>query len=261
MTMWKTKYCYTLKEVVDNFYSGTEPHSFNNPRSTFWEGIIDAYDSVSQTVGNYFNEYIGLNLSSLLENDRRKTQDGSIYLGYVDEITGIDDPNHTIALWQVIMNKYYDEIAVVCDEESPLYPMTDELKDKTRKLFGRIISIIIETKTKYVALINALEANKTTLMAGLSSSATSSGSTSQTGSSRYNDTPQGKFSNHNYEGDDYISEITMNDNIGSSSGSESRTWDDKTKVAKIREIEANLSDLYREWAKCFECLFIEGGNF
>lgn len=258
--MWKNKYGYTLLEVVNNFYDPAETHAFNYPGSTFWEGIIDDYDTHNQQHAQYFNEFIGLDLDAVVEADRRKTRDSSIYLGYVNSGV-IDDPNHTIALWQVIMNKYYDEIAVVCDEESPLDPMSNELKDKTRKLFGRIISIMIETKTKYVALIDALEANKSTLMAGLSSSATSSGSTGQSSFSRYNDTPQGKFTGNNYVGDDYVSEITMNDNTGSSSGSESRTWDDKTKVAKIREIEANLSNLYHEWAKCFECLFIEGGNF
>ena len=103
--------------------------------------------------------------------------------------------------------------------------------------FGKFLSIINRTQSKYIKLISLYEAEANNLMQDIKTLSIN----------RYNDTPQ---NSGDYSDDLHTSTINKHET----------STPLVTKMARLEEIHRYWRDIYEEWAKEFRGIFIEGAN-
>ena len=134
------------------------------------------------------------------------------------------------------------------------------------------MDILFQTYDKYDVLFKSYNAQKAKLLDGVKFSSkdislqngSNSGSNSYSGYNKYKDTPQGSVSLEDL-GDDYNTNVSINENQGSNSGSFSsngtltRSSEDQreTPIDRLRELEEKYSKLYENWGNEFLPLFWE----
>lgn len=147
------------------------------------------------------------------------------YLGVGDR-----DTEYTVTLLQdYIWPQFWDAAIMYIDGAYDDEDIVHEWEHKKSKIYRWIN----ESKEVYEVLIAQLEANKTKLLNKIQS----------TTSTKFNDTPQepGFFTE-----DQYTSNITATETA----------TDANTMMARLKEIQDNLSNLYGKWAKEFRRFII-----
>lgn len=155
-------------------------------------------------------------------------------------------------LWNRIYSKYLTHYIFYTEHPE----LNEDDCDKIGKWLNKFNNILIDTQDKYRELLNGYTNVKNHLLDGLKSSASVVSETE--GTSRFNDTPNGRFVDGNYEGDDYINSINLD--TGKNDTTENREWDALTPIQKLDEIDRLYRSAMSSWVKEFDKLFIEEAN-
>lgn len=195
----------------------------------------------------------------------------------------VKDTTYTKTLFtDYIWPKFWQEVLLYVDNAPEGDEWTyNDIRDAWNKKAGLIFGWINESKEVYEVLISQLEINKAKLLDQIKSTTKSSSTTSNdnralnsadssaitTTDSRTNDTPQ---SPGPWDEDDYVSvksgskatstSATSSNNEGEShseyDGETTVVADSGTMMARLKEIQDNLSNLYGKWAKEFRRFII-----
>lgn len=184
------------------------------------EELLNYYDS------DFLNyEYPQL-LSILTSNGNFNVQNERIKL-----ITATES---SLKLWQYICSRFIEEYIFIDDTKS-------DYKKFTTPFLRKVLNILNGSFDRYNAIYEAFETQKSKLLNTIK--------TTQLGSAKFNDTPQG---NGDYSDDPHTTNITLTKGETES--------DNLTPVMRLKEIEDSLNDILFNWSKEFEKIFVEGGN-
>ena len=139
-----------------------------------------------------------------------------------------------LKLWQYICARFIDEYILIDDTKS-------DYKEFTAPFLRKVLNILNGSYDRYNAIYEAFETQKSKLLDTIK--------TTQLGSAKFNDTPQG---NGDYSDDTHTTNITLTKGETES--------DNLTPVMRLKEIEDSLNDILFNWSKEFEKIFVEGGN-
>lgn len=139
-----------------------------------------------------------------------------------------------LKLWQYVCSRFINEYILIDDTKS-------DYKEFTAPFLRKVLNILNGSYDRYNAIYNAFEMQKSKLLDTIK--------TTQLGSAKFNDTPQG---NGDYSDDPHTTNITLTKGETES--------DNLTPVMRLKEIEDSLNDILFNWSKEFEKIFVEGGN-
>lgn len=137
-------------------------------------------------------------------------------------------------LWQKIINTFGDLPIIKSDKEEP---SSEEMGLKLVNWLTRVLNTIEETRMRHETLIGIMNSELSNLMEDVKAETTNE--------VLFNDVPQtisGEF-----QGDGYASTYTK-----TKSETKSPT---KTKIKRIKDIQDNLRDAWKDWLDCFRNLF------
>lgn len=140
----------------------------------------------------------------------------------------------TLKLWQYVCARFCEEYVLIDDTKS-------DYKEFTTPFLRKVLNILNGSFDRYNAVYDAFETQKSKLLNTIK--------TTQLGSAKFNDTPQG---NGDYSDDPHTTNITLTKGETES--------DNLTPVMRLKEIEDSLNDILFNWSKEFEKIFVEGGN-
>lgn len=140
----------------------------------------------------------------------------------------------TLKLWQYVCARFCEEYVLIDDTKS-------DYKEFTTPFLRKVLNILNGSFDRYNAVYDAFETQKTKLLNTIK--------TTQLGSAKFNDTPQG---NGDYSDDPHTTNITLTKGETES--------DNLTPVMRLKQIEDSLNDILFNWSKEFEKIFVEGGN-
>ena len=165
-------------------------------------------------------------LSILTSNGNFNVQDERINLIVTTE--------SVLKLWQYVCSRFINEYILIDDTKS-------DYKEFTTPFLRKVLNILNGSFDRYNAIYEAFETQKSKLLDKIK--------TTQLGSAKFNDTPQG---NGDYSDDPHTTNITLTKGETES--------DNLTPVMRLKEIEDSLNDILFNWSKEFEKIFVEGGN-
>lgn len=165
-------------------------------------------------------------LSILTSNGNFNVQDERINLIVTTE--------SVLKLWQYICSRFINEYILIDDTKS-------DYKEFTAPFLRKVLNVLNGSFDRYNAIYDAFETQKSKLLNTIK--------TTQLGSAKFNDTPQG---NGDYSDDTHTTNITLTKGETES--------DNLTPVMRLKEIEDSLNDILFNWSKEFEKIFVEGGN-
>lgn len=139
-----------------------------------------------------------------------------------------------LKLWQYVCSRFINEYILIDDTKS-------DYKEFTTPFLRKVLNILNGSYDRYNAIYDAFETQKSKLLNTIK--------TTQLGSAKFNDTPQG---NGDYSDDTHTTNITLTKGETES--------DNLTPVMRLKEIEDSLNDILFNWSKEFEKIFVEGGN-
>lgn len=139
-----------------------------------------------------------------------------------------------LKLWQYVCSRFINEYILIDDTKS-------YYKEFTAPFLRKVLNILNGSYDRYNAIYDAFETQKSKLLNTIK--------TTQLGSAKFNDTPQG---NGDYSDDTHTTNITLTKGETES--------DNLTPVMRLKEIEDSLNDILFNWSKEFEKIFVEGGN-
>lgn len=139
-----------------------------------------------------------------------------------------------LKLWQYVCSRFINEYILIDDTKS-------NYKEFTTPFLRKVLNILNGSYDRYNAIYDAFETQKSKLLNTIK--------TTQLGSAKFNDTPQG---NGDYSDDTHTTNITLTKGETES--------DNLTPVMRLKEIEDSLNDILFNWTKEFEKIFVEGGN-
>ena len=139
-----------------------------------------------------------------------------------------------LKLWQYVCARFINEYILIDDTKS-------DYKEFTAPFLRKVLNILNGSFDRYNAVYDAFETQKSKLLDTIK--------TTQLGSAKFNDTPQG---NGDYSDDTHTTNITLTKGETES--------DNLTPVMRLKEIEDSLNDILFNWSKEFEKIFVEGGN-
>ena len=139
-----------------------------------------------------------------------------------------------LKLWQYVCSRFINEYILIDDTKS-------DYKEFTTPFLRKVLNILNGSYDRYNAVYEAFETQKSKLLDKIK--------TTQLGSAKFNDTPQG---NGDYSDDTHTTNITLTKGETES--------DNLTPVMRLKEIEDSLNDILFNWSKEFEKIFVEGGN-
>lgn len=139
-----------------------------------------------------------------------------------------------LKLWQYVCSRFINEYILIDDTKS-------NYKEFTAPFLRKVLNILNGSFDRYNAIYDAFETQKSKLLNTIK--------TTQLGSAKFNDTPQG---NGDYSDDTHTTNITLTKGETES--------DNLTPVMRLKEIEDSLNDILFNWSKEFEKIFVEGGN-
>ena len=166
-----------------------------------------------------------------------------------------------------LLRQYGDSYCIVCPsyEDSILIECSTQFMDS-------LMDVLFTTYDKYNAIIEAYNAERTHLLDGVKfhskdtnyAGGTNSSSSSNSGYSKFKDTPQGEVTLEDL-GDDYNTNVSVNEGQVSNSGSyESSGWVSRdtedqreTPIERLRELEEKYLKIYQAWGQEFQQLFWE----
>lgn len=151
-----------------------------------------------------------------------------------ERIRLITTSKSVLKLWQYNCSRFIDEYILIDDHKS-------DYKEFTAPFLRKVLNILNGSFDRYNAIYDAFETQKSKLLNTIK--------TTQLGSARFNDTPQG---NGDYSDDPHTTNITLTKGETES--------DNLTPVMRLKEIEDSLNDILFNWSKEFEKIFVEGGN-
>lgn len=139
-------------------------------------------------------------------------------------------------LWQLIYARYYNWYV----DYSKITAFDQELEPTTymcKVFLFKLVNIIVLTYDRYATILGYYTAQKANLMNQIN--------TSNSGTVRFNDTPQngGDFSD-----DEHTTNITQSTSTS--------TTDGNTPIMRLKEIQDNYRDAMEEWCNEFRRLFI-----
>lgn len=139
-----------------------------------------------------------------------------------------------LKLWQYVCSRFINEYILIDDTKS-------DYKEFTAPFLRKVLNILNGSFDRYNAIYDAFETQKSKLLDTIK--------TTQLGSAKFNDTPQG---NGDYSDDTHTTNITLTKGETES--------DNLTPVMRLKEIEDSLNDILFNWSKEFEKIFVEGEN-
>lgn len=165
-------------------------------------------------------------LSLLTSNGNFNVEDARIKL--------ITSTGSVLKLWQYICSRFINEYILIDDTKS-------DYKEFTAPFLRKVLNILNGSYDRYNAIYEAFETQKSKLLNTIK--------TTQLGSAKFNDTPQGSG---DYSDDAHTTNITLTKGETES--------DNLTPVMRLKEIEDSLNDILFNWSKEFEKIFVEGEN-
>lgn len=188
------------------------------------------YITFKELLKYYESNFITYNYPQLLailtSNGNFNVQDERINLIITTE--------SVLKLWQYICSRFTDEYILIKDNNT-------HYKEFTTPFLRKVLNILNGSFDRYNAIYDAFETQKSKLLNTIK--------TTQLGSAKFNDTPQG---NGDYSDDPHTTNITLTKGETES--------DNLTPVMRLKEIEDSLNDILFNWSKEFEKIFVEGGN-
>lgn len=151
-----------------------------------------------------------------------------------ERIRLITTSKSVLKLWQYNCSRFINEYILIDDSKS-------DYKEFTVPFLRKVLNILNGSFDRYNAIYDAFETQKSKLLNSIK--------TTQLGSAKFNDTPQG---NGDYSDDPHTTNITLTKGETES--------DNLTPVMRLKEIEDSLNDILFNWSKEFEKIFAEGGN-
>lgn len=194
------------------------------------EVTCKTYITLEELLKYYESNFITYNYPQLLailtSNGNFNVQDERINLLVTTE--------SVLKLWQYICSRFINEYILIDDTKS-------DYKEFTAPFLRKVLNILNGSYDRYNAIYEAFETQKSKLLDTIK--------TTQLGSAKFNDTPQG---NGDYSDDTHTTNITLTKGETES--------DNLTPVMRLKEIEESLNDILFNWSKEFEKIFVEGGN-
>lgn len=188
------------------------------------------YITLEELLKHYESNFITYNYPQLLailtSNGNFNVEDERINLIVTTE--------SVLKLWQYICSRFINEYILIDDTKS-------DYKEFTAPFLRKVLNILNGSYDRYNAIYEAFETQKSKLLDTIK--------TTQLGSAKFNDTPQG---NGDYSDDTHTTNITLTKGETES--------DNLTPVMRLKEIEDSLNDILFNWSKEFEKIFVEGGN-
>lgn len=188
------------------------------------------YITLEELLKYYESDFITYDYPQLLailtSNGNFNVQDERIKL--------ITTTESVLKLWQYICSRFINEYILIDDTKS-------DYKEFTAPFLRKVLNILNGSYDRYNAVYEAFETQKSKLLDKIK--------TTQLGSAKFNDTPQG---NGDYSDDTHTTNITLTKGETES--------DNLTPVMRLKEIEDSLNDILFNWSKEFEKIFVEGGN-
>ena len=197
-------------------------------------------NEVLKITQNFDQEFIDINAPYFL-----KVVEGTGLSGFnATQYPLLNNTEETNEIWYRVVNRFGDEFI--------FYLTNEELKNKNvyinehlKDFLIRFFSIYRNTNKKYEYLIKIYNDEMNNLLNTIKSTSRNV--------SRFNDTPQNEYSNtQNFEDDLHVSNISKGESISEDDG--------MTKMARIKEIQDSLQNLFNEWVNEFDGLFIEKEN-
>ena len=187
----------------------------------------------------------------------------------IEELTGIEmaeDTDVTTQLLAHIWFNLYDKNVGYVDVQHPdweqpskPYTGTDYIEMK-HELGNSILSLYIDTKDYYETLIGIYEDELEHLMSPVENKTIVSGTNtaSNSGNTRFNDTPQNVPVDDGYAEDNYTTNVTKINNSATNtiSNTSTNTNDLTSKMNRIDEVQRLLKNLYADWAFEFNKLIV-----
>ena len=156
----------------------------------------------------------------------------------------MDDTATTLELFKRFWIKLKDANVMYIDVRHPAWERPDRPDpydtDEVRELANSILDIYVSTKDYYEPLISMYKAKMTDILGPVQTI------TSSTTESRFNDTPQNaQLTPSQYATDNYSTNITKG------KGDQTVSADNATVMARLKEIQDHLKNLYDDWAEEF----------
>lgn len=188
------------------------------------------YITLEELLEYYESDFITYNYPQLLviltSNGNFNVQDSRIKL--------ITTTESALKLWQYVCARFCEEYVLIDDTKS-------NYKEFTTPFLRKVVNILNGSFDRYNAVYESFETQKSKLLDKIK--------TTQLGSAKFNDTPQG---NGDFSDDAHTTNITLTKGETES--------DNITPVMRLKEIEDSLNDILFNWSKEFEKIFVEGGN-
>lgn len=230
-------YQYTFRELLAYIVSG------------FDSGEIDDYDDEatpdifpSKLLGYQFGS---TTLDEAYGSDYTDSSD-PIYLSYSFFTYSSDDSEWLLTSYgyqilEMVCKRFMDSYCISFDLDPYTDDLDEELELRAKRFWDKFLNVLQNTYDKYVMLLDFYANNKANLMNQISSSNTST--------SRFNDTPQNAETDDEFEADDHVTNINK---VTATS-----TTDGDTVMARLKEIEDKYNTQLLRWSNEFKICFWE----
>ena len=250
--MFETKWNYTFDEVISSVIGQTGGASI--PLNT--NGATEVLQAISMLPSPSTANPWGLTFIEIEE--------------------GVASPSDlSITFLNKLYLRYRDHFAVQLDEN--LGVSSTEFFAFAKKFMIKVINKLDYTYLRYSTLLGMYEEQKSHLLDGLSRSRTGSREVSQEGENS-EDGSYTDISNNTPQTSDIVATISENQyasdlqkGVNASSGShsssgtdefeENETWDTKTLMEKLSEVEKNFVNVWENWLDNFDEVFVEEVNY
>lgn len=194
------------------------------------EVTTKTYITLEELLNYYDSDFLSYEYPQLLV---MLTSNGNFAV-HDSRLRAIASAKSTLELWQYVCSRFIEEYILIDDSKS-------DYKEFTAPFLRKVVNVLNGSYDRYNAIYEAFETQKSKLLNTIK--------TTQLGSAKFNDTPQG---NGDFSDDPHTTNITLTKGETES--------DNLTPVMRLKEIQDSLNDILFNWSKEFEKLFVEGGN-
>ena len=225
-----------------------------------------------------FNELTIRECLSILDfiDDNSSPKENTLKLPFVvmeDNLLRVTDLG--VLFFNKLFSRYEHHLCFALDD---IYLSTDTKMIKaTNNFIKKVVNKLDYSYPRYSTLLSLYEDEKTHLMDGLERARSGSrslahnqaNSNNQNSKQLYNDSPQSSDVIATIDQNQFVSEITKGQvsdsgevhSTGSDEFSETETFDTKTIMSKLDEIERQFVKIWERWLNEFDELFIEEVNY
>ena len=153
----------------------------------------------------------------------------------------VDADKLPLELFQMLYRRYWTHYVANIEKENPT---EDDVLSIAREFVIRLTNIFVQTKDRYITLLNVYASEKNKLLDGIK--------TTTIGVGKFNDTPQNIIDGDEFGDNQHISNITKSTAEAIS--------DADTKINRLDEITRKYRNIMMDWTNEFDGLFIESEN-